>query len=220
MGRGSVRVGIDPVPLRLLLRVRALTLQIVGGENVESRVQYDQQQILVNHVKRLRALPHLANAFFVFVPESNLAFEAQAFSHALRNEGVVSDGNFVIKKEDMNREGIRTDNTSKLAMASMFQRYLENPRYGSVRFHRDFFTLGKHQDGRDSEVRALRIAIIDQLKAWKRIVIPPNNPLREPTITFSGKYLGGADDLSIATQLAVYMSMRFMNEETYAEYRR
>ena len=170
-------------------------------------------------MQALKRQPHLRNAFFVFIPESNYGFEAQNFSLALEESGAVTPGNYTVMKEDENERGVRTDDLLKLAMATSIRRYLENAAAGSIRFHKKFFTLGKSGEGRPEERRALRKVIVDQLRMYTRFVIPPKTPFDEPTVKFSGKHSGKLDDLSIAVQLAIFMTTRFYTNDKYKDAR-
>ena len=170
-------------------------------------------------MEHLRQLPHLRNAFIVFIPENNYAFEAERFAHHLQSSGVVRPGEFVTMAEDENRYGVRTDNLLKLSMAAMLRRYLEFPAFGKICFHRNFFTLGRYGDVRVGEAERLRITIVDQLRRWMRVVIPPRDPMGEPTIKFTGKMMGQPDDLCIALQLAMFLTFRFFSSDKYREFR-
>lgn len=172
-----------------------------------------------DHVRVLRRKPNLRNAFIVFIPENNLAFEAQNFAFTLTQDAEVNRDRFIVMEEDANREGIRNDYNLKLSMATSLKRFLTRPDTGRIVFHKDFFTIGRYGDIRESEAERVRIQFVEQLRSYTKIIKPPSDALKKPTVTFTGKHTGKPDDLCIAAQLTIHMAQRFYTSGKYRAYR-
>jgi len=194
---------------------RPLTIQIVGCDSSEARVPHLQHDVLVAHMKKLRTLPGLSNAIFVIIPESNLAFEAIYTEEAVhRAVGSTMGHSLVFMTEDDNRTGVKTNNFMKMAMARALAFEFE---HGQVRFHAHMISGAASPDNEGVESDRMRTMFVNQLKHYMRIVKPSSDPLREPTVVYSGKMFG-ADDLAIAIQILNIMRKRFHTSEYYSNY--
>lgn len=165
-------------------------LQIVGAELINTIDFSEQLSLLVTHIQRLKRIQGLESALVIFIPESNLKYNAWHQSLGLRQSGL--DG-IVIMQEDHNRAGVSTSNDSKKAMALAFAEVLHR---GHVRFHRDFVCVNSDITKKGYTVPQMKDEICKQLASFtRRIEHSKTNPHQEPKEFYSGKGGAGTDDM-------------------------
>ena len=158
----------------------------------------NNSSLLQQHLIAVRKIPGLESSIIVFIPESNLGFEAIWCHYEIRRSGLDS---VCVMQEDDNRAGVRTNKALKKMLAISFNYRLLS---GRIFFHRRFVCTGeqKSPEGmkRDAE---------DQLLNYSRIIRPSNDPYAQPNEIYSGKGGNGTDDLAFAMQLNPAMKERF-----------
>jgi hypothetical protein len=163
----------------------------------------------VQHITAVRKIPGLQSAIVVFIPESNLGFEAIWQHYEIKRSGLPD---VCVMHEDDNRAGVRTSRDLKRLMAITFNYTLLD---GYVYFHRKFVCTGEQKTP-----EGMKLELIDQLKNYCRIIKPSNNPHALPVETYGGKSGYGFDDLALALQLNVTMKNRFFSNPIYKEWHR
>lgn len=160
------------------------------------------------HIDAIRALPGFEHATIVFIPESNLAFEAERHESALRRAGVER---VVTVDSDENRAGFRTTNDTKKMLSILFNGALVDRR---VSWYERFVSVASEQSA--AEMREL---IIKELRNYTRILKPVADPYAPPKEAYSGKIGGGCDDHCIAVQINVGgKNLFFRDKEKYAQW--
>lgn len=164
--------------------------------------------MLVQHIVALRQISDYKHATFVFVPESNLAFEGPRLMDVIERSGLKR---VVPMKEDENRAGVKTNNKLKDLMATTLHiKMIERSM-----FIHDKFVVTAEKSTRDTVLEDLR----QHLTHYSRIIVPNEKFYVAPRIFYSGKH-GPGDDLTIALQLNLVMRNRFYESDAYVEYRR
>ncbi len=184
---------------------------IVAAEAAPYRTPQENINLLFRHLEEIKSrIPGLKNCVRVFIPESNLGFEAQHMEQQMKFAGLLSN-NVCVMQEDDNRAGVRMNNQLKRMLANGLQFWLDTR---SVCFHKKFFTLTE-----DSTAELMKKMLVDQLLNYSRILTPSRDPHAPPKERYSGKMGHGQDDLVIALQLNMTFKQRFLNNPLYAKYR-
>lgn len=185
--------------------------QIVGAESFTMRNVESHYELLHRHIVKVRQIRGLESAMAVIAVESNFGNEALHHEAALRGMGLI---NICMLRECRDgKPGILTTNTSKRTMAVYLNNYLTSNR---VFFHRNFVTASS---GRKMNAAKIREAIINQLLAYNRVVVPPNNIYGRAKEIYSGKGGGDKDDVVIALQINVMAKICFFfSPEKYGEF--
>jgi hypothetical protein len=183
---------------------------IVGADASDARTPQEQVELLARHIDETsRVLPSLQRAVRVFIPESNLGFEAQHMEANLKHAGLSGD-KFCVIKEDANRAGVRTTHSLKKMMSTNLEFRLLN---GSIKFHRRFFTLTPGYTA-----VTMKRFIVDELLGFSRILKPSKDPLAAPREFYSGK-ANGHDDMVMSLCLNVVLKERFLrSRERYGRW--
>jgi len=165
---------------------------------------------------QIRKIPNLEKCNIIFIPESNLGFEALWVSRELKHSGL---NNIYIMNEDDNRAGVRMNAELKSNMAILLN---EKLRTRSIKLYNKFITVGDEKsntpdkDGRKKDVAQLMIKdLFNQLLNYSRIIKPNKDPHKPPTEFYRGKDGYGYDDHVIALQLIAVMINRFKTSPTY-----
>ena len=187
-------------------------LVICGAEAGEYKEQRSCASMLINHLIALRRdVPGAANARIVFIPESNLGFEALWVTDEIRRCGFT--GQWRVMIEDANRGGVKTNRPLKHSMVLNM-----NMRLARRRVYRmsQFVSVG------DSGVTpdAICDRLMDQLKDFMRKVKPPRDlDHGMPTVSYSGKGGYGKDDLCMSLLILDIMRNRFWSDrEKYGDF--
>ena len=187
-------------------------LIMCGGEAGKYREQRSCANMLMNHIMALRSsIPGAANAKVVFIPESNLAFEALWVTDEMRRAGLGDFWRVII--EDANRAGVKTSRQLKhLMVLNMNSRIAR----GRVRRVSNFVSIGDS----DKTPEEMQEKILVQVKEFMRKVKPPRDPHHgTPTVSYSGKDGHGKDDLCMAFLLLDMMRNRFFgDQEKYGDF--
>lgn len=152
----------------------------------------------------IRKIPGLESCNIIFIPESNLGFEALWVSRELKHSGL--DRIFVMNEDD-NRAGVRMNNDLKRYMAILLN---EKLRSHSLKLYDKFVTLG------EKNTPQLMIKdLFNQLQNYSRIIKPSKDPHKPPVELYRGKDGYGYDDHVIALQLIAIMVNRFRTSAKY-----
>lgn len=164
-------------------------------------------EMAVNHITALRTqIPGAKHARFVFVPESNLAFEAQHIADNIRRAGDEID--FVCMREDANRAGYKTTREFKDLMVASANGLLVRDRV--LRMHG--FVCASDANGTPEEIEQ---KLLTQIRDYQRKVKPPRDlDFGVATVTYSGKDIG-CDDLAIAFMALPLFKTKFNNDSKY-----
>ena len=167
-----------------------------------------QQQLLVNHINALRKLPGHETSQIVFIPESNLGFEAQ--HHAMALERAKVSRLVTLREGPQQSIGLLTTNETKAAQCKLLQELLEN---SALSVCADMVCLSAEP------AEALHM-LIGEMRNYSVLIEPPRSAFGRSKQTFSGKLGGQNDDLVIALQLALLGMRRFLNNPLYASFRK
>ena len=179
---------------------------MIGAESCTAKTPAAQDQILIQHLLKLRTIPGLEEATIVFVPESNLAFEGTRITAEVQRAGIQ---NVCVMNEDENRAGVRSTASTKKMMAFVTGRALSDRR---VRFHEQFLCVNEATTAGD-----LKKMIIDELRSYQRVLKQPSDH-RFGTVkeAYTGKIGSGCDDHAIAFQINYAMqNVFFSKRDTY-----
>lgn len=164
--------------------------------------------ILINHLQNLIRIEGFGAAKLVFIPESNLGFEASWLAHEIRRSNL---GNVCIMEEDQNRAGIKMNRDIKKHMCAMFQ---EKANLEDIKFHKDFICIGDNNSPGN-----MKTEIINQLLNYSRILEYSKNKRVAPKETYGGKRGYGFDDHAIALQINLLMKNVFLTKDKYKVWR-
>lgn len=147
--------------------------------------------MILEHIRRVRALPGLSASKVVFAPETNLGGEAERLVADLRRAHAP---NIYTLHEDKKKPGIRTTNLLKKQMWIDFKLALGDRR---VRFH-PYMAVGNPKH----DAEGMRSMLISELRTYTRkLEYSKSNPYQLPAEIFTGKVAGGQDDHAIVVQL-------------------
>lgn len=197
-----------PPPLVTALAALAPSIADPGRDAAPFADPHAQQQLLINHIHALRKLPGHDASQVVFIPESNLGFEAQHHAMALERSKVPQ---LVTLREGPQQSiGLLTTNDTKAAQCKLLQELLQN---SALSVCADMVCLSMEP------AEALQ-QLVGEMKNFSIVVEPPKNAFAKSKMTFSGKLGGQNDDLIIALQLALLGMRRFLNNPLYASFRK
>lgn len=146
-------------------------------------------------------------AKIIFIPESNLGFEAIWSAREIRRSNI---GNICVMEEDQNRAGIKMNRELKKHMCAMFQ---EKVNLQQVHFHRNFVCIGERNSPEN-----MKNEIVNQLINYSRILEYSKNKRIAPKETYGGKKGYGFDDHAIALQINLLMKNMFFSKDKYADW--
>ena len=184
---------------------------ICGAEAGSYTEQRSCANLLAHHIMALRKIPGAEASRIVFIPESNLGFEALWATQHLAMTGLTD--NLRVMQEDANRAGVKTNRTLKHDMVVAFNMRLN---MGNVYTMADFVSVGDSKHTPEE----MRDRLLGQLKDFMRIVKPPRDPYHgSPTVSYSGKDGHGFDDLCMSLLLGHTMrSVFWSNQEKYRDF--
>ncbi len=179
---------------------------ILGIEAIEVIYSGDYQSRLVEHIRRVRALPRCKDAKIVLDVESGTGLEAgNIIAH------VQAHFNDVIPIIDFKRKpGTKTSEESKLEMMTMTREMLDMQ---NIFFHEQFVTT--HPDP-----AKILGKFRDQMLDYTRTVVESKGINTSSHVHLSGKQGGKQDDISCTFQRAVRCAKKFLYEAKYAKYRK
>ncbi len=193
----------------------------VGMESINCRGPDSCFPQLVEHYRRLKLIPRLANAHTYVWVENNMVWQAEQIMWQIqtqREKGVLRDIHI------MDNMGIEipsvqlgqafgaktsTDHKVKAEMRQMFNQKLLDD---SMCFLTDMVTVehpAKARQEQESAQDAIRSLFMEQLLNYAMQIRPSTNPGFAPgKVTFSGKTSanGRKDDLAVTAQLVLYWS--------------
>jgi hypothetical protein len=174
---------------------------IVGAEAKVYRHMKEALPVIARHVNEVRALPGFEDATAVFVPESNLGFEAQNIQEYINERTNLVNTCFMMEDGDSTTPlaGIRMTNKLKQDMITSLDLRLAE---GDIYFYDQFVCITETADD-------IKERLIEQLEAYCIITTPSRLPHGQPTVTYSGKEGYGWDDLAIAVQINPVAHRRF-----------
>lgn len=182
----------------------ASQLVICGAEFGNYKENTECASLLINHMMAVRRnVPGAEHARIVFIPESNLAFEALWATDEIRRSGI---RDICVMKEDANRAGIKTNRELKEVMALAFNRRLIKRR---VHLLDKFVCIGDNTTPWET-----RDKLVMEFRNYSRIVRPPRDGRSgaQPAVFYSGKNGYGFDDMCIALQLLNVMHKTFFDK--------
>lgn len=179
---------------------------ICGAEAGTYREPTECANLLGNHIMALRRnIPGAEVARIVFIPESNLGFEAIWATRHLQLTGMTE--NLRVIHEDANRLGVRTNRQLKHDMVVSM-----NLRLSLRRVYRmsNFVSIGDSEHTPDG----MGDRLFGQLKDFMCIVKPPRDPYHgTSTVSYSGKDGHGFDDLCMSLLLLDVMRNKFWSDK-------
>ena len=181
---------------------------LVACETVKGKSFKDNQNVLLEHIKKLRSMTDFANSTIVFIAEANLGNEGERMAYFLLEQPNL--GRLVAMKEHKRHDtfvyGIYTTNQSKIDwVTSLAEIFITNNIYVYERF----FTLTA-QTSED-----MLDEIDNQLCGFCRRVVEPHTPRGKVSIFYDGKAGGKNDDIICAMMLIPIMCRSFLTNPIY-----
>ena len=163
--------------------------------------------LLVQHLAHIRQLTLYARCKFVFIFESNLAFESQHLLHAVEKAGI---NNWVSLSEGQQGTlGWLTTAERKQQMCLLLREALA---VGKI-------AIAKHFFSNELALTEAKMRIRDELSSYCVVTEPPKTTFGKVRTTYTGKLYGKQDDLCIAIQLALIGCQKFWQEGRYRNFR-
>lgn len=172
---------------------------IVGIDSVTTKGHEQIQRLLTSHIEGLRKQEALQDAWFIFIPESNLGHESDHMAYMLKNYKKV----WTISEKS--RTGVITTAVRKELYAMETQKYICQE---SVMLWEHLVVSNPVGVG-DVKARALS-DFKKQLCAFKRIIQQPQRGFSLPRVIYTGKFKGGNDDLCICLTMCIYWAIEFV----------
>lgn len=192
-GGGSSQMGLVSIVIEFNKII------IVGIDSVTTKGHEQIQRLLTAHIEALRRQEKLKDAWFIFIPESNLGHESDHMAYMLKNYRKV----WTISEKS--RTGVITTAVRKELYTMETQKYICQE---SVMFWKHLVVSNPVGIG-DVKARALS-DFKKQLFAFKRIIQHPQRGFALPRVIYTGKFKGGNDDLCITLTMAVYWGIEFI----------
>jgi hypothetical protein len=165
-------------------------------------------------------VPEFRDAYFIFIPESNMAPESQYYAKKLARFP-----KFITLQEGKTTGiGAHTTNTMKLRYTEEMEMLL---RTDSISFSTKMVVASPfvNQNAPETNVAAMKDTITKQLNQFKRVTHIANNVFNRSKTTYSGKVNGEGkevkglnDDIAITTMMACYWAKMFYMKRTSAPY--
>ena len=181
--------------------------QILGVDALHTKDVRQTHKLLVEHLAHIRSIPVFARCKFVFVFESNLAFESQHLLHAVQEAKI---HNWVSLSEGQQGSlGWLTTAERKQQMCLLVREALS---VGKIAIAEHFFSteLAKTE---------AKMRIRDELGSYCVVTEAPKTTFGKVRTTYTGKLYGKQDDLAIAIQLALIGCQKFFQEPRYRNFR-
>jgi hypothetical protein len=172
---------------------------VVGLDSVTTKGHEQIQTLLTAHIDGLREQEKLKDAWFIFIPESNLGHESDHMRYMLRNYRKV----WTITEKS--RTGVITTATRKELYTMETQKYICQE---SLQLWKDLVVSNPMGVG-DTKARVMS-DFKKQILAFKRIIQQPQRGFALPRVVYTGKFKGGNDDLCICLTMAVYWGIEFI----------
>ncbi|OUV29446.1 MAG: hypothetical protein CBC48_11880 [bacterium TMED88] len=192
-GGGSSQMGL------VSLVIEFNKIIVVGIDSVTTKGHEQIQRLLTAHIDALRAQEELKDAWFIFVPESNLGHESDHMRYMLRNYRKV----WTITEKG--RTGVVTTATRKELYTMETQKYICQE---SLQLWKHLVVSNPTGIG-DVKARAIS-DFKKQLLAFKRIIQQPQRGFALPRVVYTGKFKGGNDDVCICLTMGVYWGIEFI----------
>lgn len=194
---------------------------VVGVDYDESGRTENYDDLLVEHIHKLRDNHMLCDAKVVIVPESNLALESRHIDEVLRNRLRIGY-DYDIMYMDRSRVGLRMTNALKEAMVDTLSRKLSR---GLIGIWRNLVCARDHRINgggisRHIEADEARDELVNQMRSMRTIVEEPNDPTLKPTVKYSGKVDGGFDDLVDALMFTIMGHRYYVGDQPGAQAQR
>ncbi len=202
--------------------------QILGVDALHTKDVRQTHKLLVEHLAHIRSIPVFARCKFVFVFESNLAFESQHLLHAVQeakihnwvslSEGQQGSLGWLTTAERKARARCGASHLpSRLRCGACAQQQMcllvrEALSVGKIAIGDDFFSteLAKTE---------AKMRIRDELGSYCVVTEPAKTTFGKIRTTYTGKLYGKQDDLAIAIQLALIGCQKFFQEPRYRNFR-
>ena len=185
---------------------------ICGAEAGKYKDHRSCTSLVINHIMALRQkIPGAEQARIVFIPESNLAFEAVRVTDEMHQCGMGDYWRVMI--EDANRAGFKTNRDIKHLMVLNMNGRLVRDR---VMRMKNFVSVGDTGETPEEVEQKL----LGQIKDFMKKVKPPRDPHHgTATISYSGKDGDGCDDLCMAFSFLDLLRNRFWSDsEKYGSF--
>jgi hypothetical protein len=184
----------------------SLAQQITGLENHPTRNGSETRELVVAHMRALRAVPCFVNARLVLVPEDNLGNEAQEIAeYALQTVVGVA----VVARTET-RYGVRTDQNVKRAYVFRFSGALAQ---SGIRYHEPLVSANPFITNRSPKDRALaaRAEFERQLRSFQQVTALAPSLTSMKRVVYTGKAdqqkkntASLKDDMVMAALLGLY----------------
>ena len=166
-----------------------------------------QHKLLLEHIHAVRDTHDLHNVQLVFIPESNLGFEAQHAVAAMQRAGLSRW--LALAEGARGQPGLLTTHATKAAMCKAVQELLE---FQALHVSDELVCLSQ------SPQEAIRQLFVE-LRGYTVVVEAPKSVFGKAKQTFSGKIGGQQDDLVVALQLCVLGARIFLRNSKYSHFR-
>ena len=192
-GGGSSQMGLVSIVIEFNKII------VVGLDSVTTKGHEQIQRLLTAHIDTLREQEALKDAWFIFIPESNLGHESDHMRYMLRNYRKV----WTITEKA--RTGVVTTATRKELYTMETQKYICQE---SLQLWKNLVVSNPTGIG---DVKSRSITDFKkQILAFKRIIQQPQRGFALPRVVYTGKFKGGNDDLCICLTMAVYWGIEFI----------
>jgi len=166
---------------------------VCGAEAVDAFGVDDFLPHIYEHLRRIRASPVTGLSRIVIAAEMNLGHEASHIEKFCRDRFT----NLEFLQETELKVGVPTTNALKREMAFELRDRLQ---HGVMRLSDEFISSST------TEKNDVLGKLKQQMFDYAEVRTPSTDPLKAPTIQYSGKKGGKRDDLAVALQLALVWS--------------
>jgi len=193
----------------------------VGLDHHGTRNGSETRELVLAHMRALRARPCMANARFVLVPEENLGNEAQEIAEAVLRE--ISGVEVLARTDD--RYGVRTDQDAKRKYVFRFADMLARAGDGALTYHEPLTSASPFVSNRSADERATeaRTEFERQLRSFRRFTDLAPSLTSLPRVVYTGKADDDKkntarmrDDMVLAALIGFYWSAEYLGSRITA----
>jgi hypothetical protein len=179
---------------------------ICGYESINSYNPSMHYPRMIEHCKKLRSYPEMADAQLVFILENNTGQEAAHMEMELHKYL----NNIIILSDKDLKTGVRTQGNKK-EMMLMTRHKLRQDSLLLLDDKKIVCTAEKPNEVIEE--------FKNQLLKYQEIKIPPTSPIGKTSIGYTGKISpGDKDDMAMALQLNIYWKNWFWESPKYSRY--
>jgi len=187
--------------------------QIVGLENYGTANTSETRELVHTHIEKLRRCECYRNARIVFIPESNLAGEANGVSEHLLN----SVHGIRVASQKNDRYGCLTSQDTKRKFCF---RFIDLLAHGAISYHSNIVSANPFISNVSDAERAKRsrMEFERQLRSFRKVHVMAPSVTANPYVIYSGK-IGEdnrqtarlKDDMVMACILGIYWAGQYRN---------